>query len=32
MTRIERIWPLLLIWVAVPTPLYIWLALWLIMG
>ena len=32
MTAIERIWPLLLIWVAVPAPLYIWLVLWLFMG
>jgi len=32
MTRIEKILPLLLIWVSVPTPLYIWLALWFIMA
>ena len=32
MTRIERFWPLLLIWVAVPAPLYVWLVLWFIMG
>ena len=32
MNVIEKTWPLILIWVAVPAPLYIWFVLWLMMG